>query len=129
MLTKADKDADAQIQSRREAAQGELDGLQRRIAELQQREAAITHRVSELRAMFSQAFAGFGVPTPAQQDAPEASLPVETPVPEAGTAQDDEQLEQQDDDERSADDAQPATDESSAIDEESATDGQAESEE
>ena len=41
--------------------QKELDGVQQRIADLQSREAQITQRVSELRAMFSNAFSGFGM--------------------------------------------------------------------
>ena len=35
--------------------------MQQRIADLQSREAQITQRVSELRAMFSNAFSGFGM--------------------------------------------------------------------
>ena len=79
IVQKAGEDADAQVEERRAAAQSELDGLSKHITELQQREAAITQRVSELRAMFSQAFANFGFgQAPAEA---EASLPVVTPVP------------------------------------------------
>ena len=46
IVRKAGEDADNQIQERRNAAQSELDGLAKRIAELQSREATITQRVS-----------------------------------------------------------------------------------
>ena len=61
ILKQATEDADEQINERREAAKKELDGVQQRIADLQSREAQITQRVSELRAMFSNAFSGFGM--------------------------------------------------------------------
>lgn len=56
IVHKAGEEADAQIEERRAAAQSELDGLSKRIADLQERESVITQRVSELRSMFSQAF-------------------------------------------------------------------------
>lgn len=60
IVDKASREAAAQIEERRKAAQTELDGLHKRIGELQSREADITQRVSELRSMFANAFAGFG---------------------------------------------------------------------
>ena len=80
--------ADAQIEERRAAAQSELDGLSKRIADLQERESVITQRVSELRSMFSQAFSGFAFGGNAaasgqdQEAAAAAALPVVAPVPE-----------------------------------------------
>lgn len=59
-MRKAGEEASKQIEDRRKAAQSELDGLRKRIGELQTREADITQRVSELRSMFANAFAGFG---------------------------------------------------------------------
>lgn len=53
ILKQATEEADEQINERREAAKNELEGVQQRIADLQTREAQITQRVSELRAMFS----------------------------------------------------------------------------
>ena len=60
IVRKAGEEASKQIEDRRKAAQSELDGLRKRIGELQTREADITQRVSELRSMFANAFAGFG---------------------------------------------------------------------
>ena len=60
ILKQATEEADEQINERREAAKSELEGVQQRIADLQTREAQITQRVSELRAMFANAFSGFG---------------------------------------------------------------------
>ena len=60
----ATEEADEQINERREAAKSELEGVQQRIADLQTREAQITQRVSELRAMFANAFSGFGANRP-----------------------------------------------------------------
>ena len=59
ILKKATEDAEKQIEERRQAAKSELDGLQKHIAELQQRESNITQRVTELRSMFANAFSGF----------------------------------------------------------------------
>ena len=87
-MHKAGEEADAQIEERRAAAQSELDGLSKRIADLQERESVITQRVSELRSMFSQAFSGFAFGGNAaasgqsQEAAAVASLPVVAPVPE-----------------------------------------------
>ena len=84
IVRKAGETAAAQVEERRQAAKAELDELQHHISELQQRESTITQRVSELRAMFSNAFAGFG----AFAGAPDAGLPVanavdgETPRPQ-----------------------------------------------
>ena len=44
------------VDERREAAQEEIDGLNTRIAALQEREASITARVDELRSIFANAF-------------------------------------------------------------------------
>ena len=60
-MRKASEEASNQIEQRRRAAQSELDGLTKRIGDLQRREADITQRVSELRSMFANAFAGFGL--------------------------------------------------------------------
>ena len=95
IVRKAGEDADNQIQERRNAAQSELDGLAKRIAELQSREATITQRVSELRAMFAQAFSGFGLSADNSGDAA-ASLPVVNPVPEQQQESDDEQAQPDD---------------------------------
>ena len=94
-MRKAGEDADNQIQERRNAAQSELDGLAKRIAELQSREATITQRVAELRAMFAQAFSGFGLSADNSGDAA-ASLPVVNPVPEQQQESDDEQAQPDD---------------------------------
>lgn len=88
IVHKAGEEADAQIEERRAAAQSELDGLSKRIADLQERESVITQRVSELRSMFSQAFSGFAFGGNAaasgqdQEAAAAAALPVVAPVPE-----------------------------------------------
>ncbi len=81
IVHKAGEEADAQIEERRAAAQSELDGLSKRIADLQERESVITQRVSELRSMFSQAFSGFAFGGNAaasgqDQEAAAAALPV-----------------------------------------------------
>lgn len=59
IIAKARHDAEARVEERRKAAQGELDGLQERIKNLQDRESTITQRVTELRSMFANAFSGF----------------------------------------------------------------------
>ena len=53
------EEADGQVEERRRAAQAELDGMQARIVEMQAQESTIAQRVSELRALFSNAFSGF----------------------------------------------------------------------
>ena len=59
-MQEADQKATRLVAERRVAAQKEIDGLQAHIRGLQEREAAITSRVDELRAIFSQAFGAFG---------------------------------------------------------------------
>ena len=59
ILRKANEEADGQVEDRRRAAQAELDGMQARIVEMQAQESTIAQRVSELRALFSNAFSGF----------------------------------------------------------------------
>ena len=60
ILSKAEEQADSDVEERRRAAQSELDGMQARIAEMQEQESTIAQRVDELRALFSNAFSGFG---------------------------------------------------------------------
>ena len=59
-VQEADQKATRLVAERRAAAQKEIDGLQAQIHNLQEREAAITSRVDELRAIFSQAFGAVG---------------------------------------------------------------------
>ncbi len=84
IVHKAGEEADAQIEERRAAAQSELDGLSKRIADLQERESVITQRVSELRSMFSRrlrfAFGGNAAASGQDQEAAAAAaLPVVAP--------------------------------------------------
>jgi DNA anti-recombination protein RmuC len=69
MLHKAEEQAQALVVERRTAAQEELEGLNGRIAKLQQREATITARVDELRSIFAKSFGAFSLDDDSSQDA------------------------------------------------------------